>query len=186
MKDGDVDYSGYTLRELIEALEGINPKAYPRNYANLRAAYQVLATTPAPAATADAQAEHDQYDEEPPPVPQYDEDGRYVPNHIPAGERLGLVVLSLVLLAYGSYGVWVNDLYLPSKRGGIHLHDASAWTMLGALACAALGMLVLVADHYDRRDNELDYWRTSRVISGLGWACFLISLLIGILRSSRT
>ena len=39
MKDGDIDYSGYTPRELQEALEGINPKTFPKNYENLKVAY---------------------------------------------------------------------------------------------------------------------------------------------------
>jgi hypothetical protein len=38
--DGDVDYSRYTLRELEEALAGINKHQYPKNYANLRLAYE--------------------------------------------------------------------------------------------------------------------------------------------------
>ena len=41
MKDGDIDYSGYTPRELQEALEGINPKAFPKNYENLKVAYRL-------------------------------------------------------------------------------------------------------------------------------------------------
>jgi hypothetical protein len=40
--DGDIDYSKYTLLELEEALAGINKQQYPRNYANLRAAYEQL------------------------------------------------------------------------------------------------------------------------------------------------
>ena len=43
--DGDTDYSRYTLLELEEALAGINKQQYPKNYANLRAAYEQLAAT---------------------------------------------------------------------------------------------------------------------------------------------
>ena len=45
MRDGDIDYSKYTLLELEEALAGINKHQYPRNYANLRSAYEQLTTT---------------------------------------------------------------------------------------------------------------------------------------------
>jgi hypothetical protein len=38
--DGDIDYSAYSLRELEEGLAGINKHRYPRNYANLCAAYE--------------------------------------------------------------------------------------------------------------------------------------------------
>jgi len=45
MRDGDIDYSKYTLRELEEAIAGINPRGYPKNHANLRSAYERLTST---------------------------------------------------------------------------------------------------------------------------------------------
>jgi len=42
MRYGDIEYSKYTLRELEEALAGINKHQYPKNYANLRSAYEQL------------------------------------------------------------------------------------------------------------------------------------------------
>jgi uncharacterized RDD family membrane protein YckC len=42
MKDGDIDYSRYTARELHEALAGIRRDLYPRNYANILASLSVL------------------------------------------------------------------------------------------------------------------------------------------------
>lgn len=41
MKDGDIDYSNYTHRELEEAISGINKSVYPKNYANLKEAYNL-------------------------------------------------------------------------------------------------------------------------------------------------
>jgi len=41
MKDGDIDYSSYKPSELREALEGISPAAYPKNYENLKVAYRL-------------------------------------------------------------------------------------------------------------------------------------------------
>ena len=40
--DGNIDYSRYTLLELEEALAGINKHLYPKNYVNLRYAYEQL------------------------------------------------------------------------------------------------------------------------------------------------
>ena len=40
--DGEIDYSKYGLAELEEALETINKHQYPKNYANLCAAYELL------------------------------------------------------------------------------------------------------------------------------------------------
>jgi hypothetical protein len=36
MKDGDVDYSGYSIAELREALSGIDKAKYPKNYQRLK------------------------------------------------------------------------------------------------------------------------------------------------------
>jgi hypothetical protein len=40
--DGDIEYSRYSLSELEEALAGINRHKYPKNYANLRSAYEQI------------------------------------------------------------------------------------------------------------------------------------------------
>ena len=82
----------------------------------------------------------------------------HMPNSIPRSERISYLIFSALLLAYGSYGVWTNDLYVPGRRSnGIHLHDVPAWIMYGAIVCACLVMLSVVLDHYDRRNNERHY-----------------------------
>jgi hypothetical protein len=182
MHDGDIDYSRYTERELEEALAGIDRTRYPRNFANLASTYQALTSKPVPPP---ADASPHAHEDEPPPVPQYDADGRYLPNHIPAGDRLSYLVFSVLLFGYGSVGVWLNNLYIPAKRGGQHLHDLSAWVMHGAITCACLVMLLLIADHYDRRDNEIRYWHAARILRGLGWLCFLVSLVLGLVQQGR-
>ena len=107
----------------------------------------------------------------------------YNPNSIPAGERTVAIVFSVVLFAYGSYGVWVNDLYVPGKRSkGIHLHDVPAWIMYSAMICACLVMLTVVADHYDRRDNEINYRNFAKYGEYVGWGLFALSLVVAICR----
>jgi hypothetical protein len=183
MHDGDIDYSSYGSSELEEALAGINRQRYPKNYANLCSAYQQLTKTlPAPMT-------HER-EGEPGDVefawagPKYDENGRYVPNDISTEERIGHIILSLLLLAYGTYGVWVNDLYVPTKRRGIHLHDVPAWIMYGAIICACIVLLSVVLDHYDRRNNEKHYRTFASVGEFLGWSFFCVSLLWGILNGA--
>ncbi len=103
----------------------------------------------------------------------------HTPNHIPANERGWNIVFSILLFAYGSYGIWINDLYLPGKRGrGMHLHDIPAWIMYGAIICACLVMLSVVVDHYDRRNNETNYRLFAQVFKFLGWGFFALSLII--------
>jgi hypothetical protein len=176
MQDGDIDYSRYSLLELEEALAGINRHRYPGNYANLRSAYERL-TSRLPEIPDPEQHAEVVEAEELEPQPRYDEHGRYIPNQIPTDERVTHVLLSLLLFIYGSFGVWADDLYVPGKRGGVHLHDTPAWIMYGAMICACLVMLSVVLDHYDRRNNERHYRAFAAVGEFVGWTLFGISLL---------
>lgn len=102
----------------------------------------------------------------------------HVPNSIPRRERIANVVFSVLLFAYGSHGVWANDLYIPGRRSrGVHLHDVPAWIMYGAMLCACLVMLSVVADHYDRRNNERHYRTFAQVGKFAGWGLFCASLV---------
>jgi TRAP-type C4-dicarboxylate transport system permease small subunit len=110
-------------------------------------------------------------------------DTNYTPNHIPANERMQNIAFSILLAAYGAYGVWVNDLYIPGKRSkGIHLHDVPAWIMYAAFICACLVMLSVVVDHYDKRNNETNYKLFANVFKYLGWGFFVLSLIMAIIR----
>jgi hypothetical protein len=108
---------------------------------------------------------------------------KHSPNHIPAEERVTNTLFSILLLAYGTYGIWVNDLYIPGRRSrGIHLQDVPAWVMYGAFICACLVMLSVVVDHYDRRNNETNYKKFADTFRGLGWSFFVLSLILAIIR----
>lgn len=107
----------------------------------------------------------------------------FSPNHIPIKQRAINTLSSAFLLAYGGYGIWVNDFYIPGKRSkGLHLHDVPAWVMYGAFICACLVMLSVVVDHYDRRNNETNYKIFAAVFRFLGWFFFGLSLVLAISR----
>jgi len=112
----------------------------------------------------------------------------YKPNHIPAHERIQNVVYSILLFSYGTYGVWINDLYIPAKksRKGIHLHDVPAWIMYGAMICACLVMISVVADHYDRRNNERNYKLFFNVFKYSGWCFFALAFSTSIVHYDGT
>ena len=100
----------------------------------------------------------------------------YTPNHVPLGLRLFYLALSLGLLAYGTFGLWTDDLFIPAKRGpGTHLHGLAAWLMFAAMACAALNMLSVIVDHFDTRNNETNYRRFARLAFWAGWVFFGLS-----------
>jgi hypothetical protein len=124
MRDWDIDYAVYTVRELEEALAGIDRRRYPKNDANLRAAYERLTSrTPPPPPAPEPVRELPAVSR---PLPKYDEHGRYIPNQIDGMERVSYLAFSAVILAYGTYGVSTNDLYIPRRRHGIQLHDTPA------------------------------------------------------------
>ncbi len=101
----------------------------------------------------------------------------YAPNHVPLRARIAYLLLSACLIAYGGYGLYANDVFLPGRRGhGIHLQDEPAWLMVGALACGSLIMLSVVVDHYDRRDNEHRYRMFASRLKRLGLSLFLVAL----------
>lgn len=100
----------------------------------------------------------------------------YIPNVISLPQRLAHFLGGLLLLGYGAWGLYVDDLYLPARHGGWHLHGSSAWIMAGALACGALVLLAVVVDHYDRRNNEIAYERFGRWAARGGWLCFCLAL----------
>jgi len=105
----------------------------------------------------------------------------YRPNHIPANERVQNAVFSALLFSYGTYGVWMNDLHIPGKRSqGIHLHDAPAWIMYGAMICACLVMISVIVDHYDRRNNEINYRLFFNIFKYAGWSFFSLAISVSL------
>ncbi|MBP7565469.1 MAG: hypothetical protein KA795_05630 [Burkholderiaceae bacterium] len=102
----------------------------------------------------------------------------FQPNWFSVKERVTNAVLALALFAYGSFGVWIDDLYVPGKRtAGVHLHGIPAWLMYGALISAASVCLALVIDHYDRRANEHHYERFKKLARVSGWTFFVLALV---------
>jgi hypothetical protein len=103
---------------------------------------------------------------------------KHTPNKIPLKERMINKFFSAVLIIYGGYGIYVNDLYIPGKRSsGVHLHDEPALLMYAAFICGALVMLSVVVDHYDERNNEHKYQVFAKTFKYLGWGLFGASLI---------
>lgn len=96
-------------------------------------------------------------------------DKDYTPNQIPLTTRILRTLGSVALLAYGILGVVIDDLVIPGKRNSMHLHGLNAWLMALGIACAAVTLLAVVVDHYDRRNNESVYRRLESWAGKLGW-----------------
>jgi len=105
----------------------------------------------------------------------------YRPNEIPFLNSVIYGIGAAVVFFYGLYGVAVDDLFLPGKRGaGMHLHGASAWLAFFAMACMAANFVSMIADHFDRRNNERSYRLFAKLTAYLGWTCFLLSLALAV------
>jgi hypothetical protein len=50
--------------------------------------------------------------------------------------------------------------------------------MYAAMVCACAVLLSVVADHYDRRNNEINYRRFARIGKISGWLLFFLSLAL--------
>lgn len=99
----------------------------------------------------------------------------YYPNQIPLKDRILCSVLSTFLVVYGIVGLINDD--LPIRRR-IHLHGFPLILMVIAMFGASLAMMLVVIDHYDRRDNERHYRMVSRIVQGIAWTCFILALVL--------
>lgn len=103
----------------------------------------------------------------------------YNPNRIPKWERNINILFSTILLGYGIFGLIIDDLYIPGKRGtGIHFHGIATWILFGAFLSGVANMMSVVVDHYDKRNNEKNYKLFSRITQILGWTLFVIALIV--------
>lgn len=107
---------------------------------------------------------------------------RYIPNHIPPFEIWTNLSLSLLILAWGSYGLWADDLLIPVGRRGaaLHLHGTAAVVMFCAMVFAVLNLLAVIVDHFDVRNNELAYRRAAFGTQVAAWLLFAVAIGIHI------
>lgn len=100
------------------------------------------------------------------------------PNHIPRWERNTNIFLSAIILVYGIYGLWMDDIIVPGRHGNnSHLHGEPAILMFAAMCCAVLNMLSVVVDHYDRRNNAILYRIFAWAMWLAAWILFSSALL---------
>lgn len=57
----------------------------------------------------------------------------------------------------------------------MHFHGIPCWIMYFALLAAALNLLSVVVDHYDKRNNETNYKRFAIWTRKIGWGLFILA-----------
>jgi hypothetical protein len=96
-------------------------------------------------------------------------------------ERVGHVVLAVLLLAYGAYGLNTDDLFIPGRHSkGVHLHGMAAWIMYGAFVMAAINLVSVAVDHCATREDDRPYHVVARITQVAGWTFFFAALLAGL------
>ncbi|MDP2246602.1 MAG: hypothetical protein Q8J65_00620 [Nitrosomonadales bacterium] len=106
----------------------------------------------------------------------------YTPNHIPRSERFLNILYAAVIIVFGVIGLTTGELLLPGKRtsgpNGVALQGLPAWVMYAAMICACAVLLSSIVDHYDQRNNEINYRRFAQIGKFLGWSLFFLSLAL--------
>lgn len=93
----------------------------------------------------------------------------HVPNSVPLMQRIAYAGLAFALICYGAVGVLVDALWIPGRRTlGVVLFGGSTWLAMASLFAGAFGLLSVVVDHYDRRNNQHQY---RRIQSASRWLC---------------
>lgn len=102
------------------------------------------------------------------------------PNKIPRSKRIIYLFISSVLIFYVAHGLSIDDIYIPGHRGSIgkHYHGLSAWFMACAIFSAAANMISVLVDHFDRRNNEINYAHFAAFCEWLAVAFVLMSWLV--------
>lgn len=198
MSDGP-DFSNYANSELIEVFESIDRESFPERFQQLCVIMEekeLLVKTDSGFQFTQKAIESSQLlvpeaVPEPtytclPPEPKYDDEENYIPNEIPLTNRLSNSFFSLGIFLYGSFGLYINELWVPlGKRISIVLTGISAILMFVAILCASVMMIAEVVDHYDKRDNEHKYYKVALYFKNIAYAGFGIAVLVGLITEAR-
>ncbi|WP_248440956.1 hypothetical protein [Vibrio cholerae] len=91
----------------------------------------------------------------------------YKPNVIPKNIRILFLSIAAGLVLYGLFGINHGEIYLPSKRGhGVTFIGDSIFVLFGSFVVLAICCIIIVMDHYDKRNNEHLY---DLALKGLGY-----------------
>ena len=146
--DGKIDYSRYSYRELLGALDNINSRKYPKNYANLQAALEKIGPAQRAAIEGSPQPEPFTINE------NYLEDEPADPDH----RRVKHLLTALAVAGYSGYLIWIDDITLPFNPP-LHVslsglgETLAYFAFLFAIAVPAS----FAVDYIDERDNRKVY-----------------------------
>ena len=94
----------------------------------------------------------------------------FKPNHIPKKTRIFNVIWACVLIFLAIYGWLSGSFYFPGRAGsnGVTFTSLGLILFICAFITAAINALLVVVDHYDKRNNETQYKIFSRYLNIFG------------------
>lgn len=119
----------------------------------------------------------------PPGFDPYAEPGTFsrenhTPNVVPLMQRVAYACLGVALICYGAIGVLTDALWIPGRRtAGVVLSGYPTWLAMASLCAGAFGLLSVVLDHFDRRNNQHHYRRFQSVSRWLCLWCLVAAVI---------
>jgi magnesium-transporting ATPase (P-type) len=116
-----------------------------------------------------------------PPNATWPEDLELHPKRLSYKQQAGIVLISMVLLAYSVYGLAQDDILLPGKRSGLHLHGSAAWLMACSLVCASTCMLTpIIFQHFGSKSRAASYRNLATICKWVAWVSFVMSIVLAV------
>ncbi len=105
----------------------------------------------------------------------------HTPNHISQEERVKCILFATALLAYGTFGWYSDDIFIPGKRGrGVHFSGTACTLVYAAFILGAANFISVFVDHYDKRNNETQYQRFAKITRIVGIIFLILGTLVSI------
>ena len=170
-QDGQVDYTDYSLEELEQALASVNQTKFPINHRKLLAEHAIRIK--ARRRELDLLAATDMDEEVEPDVDD---------EHLSTKDRVFTVVVSLVIVVYGTYGLAKGSLFVRGRYSadGITFEGNALIVLVVAIFLTALAMIAVVVDYYDGRDNTHLYKRGIKIVQYLAFGLMILATILQI------
>lgn len=101
----------------------------------------------------------------------------YIANEVGLGTRLLSIFGIIFLTIYSFYSIAHNKIVVPGKGRAIELTDISMYIMVVAVFFFIIRILLIVIDHYDKRNNEKSYENAKIIVSTIGYIFFFLALI---------
>ncbi len=103
----------------------------------------------------------------------------FTPTNFSKAHRIFNIVLSCFVMAYGILGLCYDDVYIPGRRTpGFHFHGPLIYMAFSAYVCFDVYLMVVVVDHYDKRNNERKYTTGRKIVRLLGIFLIVFAVII--------